>query len=68
MPPARNLFYITPARDRTFARDHNSACDLTPWPLHVAFIQLNSIREVELIEHPFTILPKAQLLWSAENP
>ena len=49
MPPARNPFYMTPAHD------------LIPWRLHVAFVQLNSIRRVELLEHLFTVLLKAQL-------
>ena len=56
MPPARNLFHVTPARD------------LTPWSLHMALVQLNSICGVESIEHLSTISPKAQLLWSAKDP
>ena len=50
------------------ARDFTPARDLTQWLLHVAFVHLNSIHEVELIEHLFMILPKAQLLWSAKDP
>ena len=49
-------------------RDLTPARDLTLWPLHVALVQLNSICGFESIEHLFTILPKAQILWSAKDP
>ena len=55
MPPAHKLFHVTLAYDLTHARE------LTQWPLHMAFMQLNSIPGVELIEHLFMILPKTQL-------
>ena len=54
--PCTRLLHVTPA------------CNLTPWSLHVAFVQLNSIRVVELIEYLFTVSPKTQLLRSAEDP
>ena len=44
-----------------FLRDLTPARDLTPWSLHVAFVQLNLISGVELIEHLFTVLPKTPL-------
>ena len=58
MLPARNFFRVTLLLHVTLPRD----------PLHMALVQLNSICEIELIEHLFTILPKDQLLWSAEDP
>ena len=47
MPPARKSFHVT------------LAGDLNLWHLYVVFVQLNSICGIELIEHLFTILPKA---------
>ena len=44
-----------PARDLTPTRE------LTSCSLYVAFVQLNSICRVELIEHLFMVLPKVQL-------
>ena len=42
--------------------------DLNPWLLYMAFMQLLSICGVKLIERLFTVLPKAQLFWSAKDP
>ena len=51
-----NFFYMT------------SPEDLTPWALHVIFMQLSSICGIQLIKYLFTILPKAQLFQSAKDP
>ena len=54
---AHNFFYVTLPLHMILPRDL----------LHVALVQLNSICGVELIEHFFTILPKAQLFQSAKD-
>ena len=65
-PPIRKYRSLL-ATEMFLARDLTPARNLTPRPLHVAFVQLNLIRGVESIEHFFTALPKAQLLQSAKD-
>ena len=64
MSPAHDL---TPVYNLTPAYELTSLRDLNLWFLHVAFVQLNFICKVELIEYLSTVLPKAQLFGSAKD-
>ena len=58
--PAYNPFHVTSAR--------NSCIWPHPCVHHMTFVQLSLIYGIEMIEHLFRVLPKAQLFQSTKDP